>query len=119
MAKPYTEDLRERIKDAIEAGHTRPIVSKMFKVGIATIERYMAQWRQTGTLGAKKFGGHKQHKLEPHKEVVARLVKETPDVTLKELRAALAKEKIKVSKSALDRFLNAAGLSYKKNSGGQ
>lgn len=118
MAKPYSEDLRLRIKEAIEAGHTRPVVAGMFKVGIATIERYMARWRQTGSLKPDKFGGHRRHKLAGHAATVRALVQDEPDQTLAELCDKLGVRGIKVSKSALDRFLKASGLTYKKNTDG-
>jgi putative transposase len=117
MAKPYSQDLRERVKQAIDDGHTRSDTAAMFRIGIATVERYVARWRQTGSLKPDKFGGHLRHKLADHEATVRALVKAEPDQTLKELRGKLAEAGIKVSKSALDRFLKASGLTYKKNSG--
>ena len=119
MAKPYSEDLRIRIKDAIDAGHTRPAVAAMFNVGIATIERYMARWRQTGSLKPDKFGGHLRNKLAPHEATVRAAVEADPDQTLMELVDRLGAEGIAVSMSGLNRFLTATGLSYKKNTGGK
>lgn len=115
MAKPYSEDLRIKIKMAIDAGHTRPAVARMFKVAISTIERYLARWKQTGSLKPDKFGGHQRHKLADHEAVVRRMVAEGSDQTLAELCDALAAQGIAVSTSALDRFLKSRGLSYKKN----
>lgn len=115
MAKPYSEDLRERVKQAVDEGHPHQAVASMFKIGIATVERYLARWRRTGSLAPDKFGGHKTHKLAKHADKVQRLVAAEPDQTLAELQAKLAKDKILVSVSGLDRYLKAAGLTYKKN----
>lgn len=119
MAKPYSEDLRLRIKEAIDAGHTRPAVAEIYKVGIATVERYVARWKRTGSLKPDKFGGHQRHKLADHEAVVRLMVAEGSDQTLAELCDTLGCQGIAVSKSALDRFLKSRGLSYKKNTRGQ
>ena len=115
MAKPYSLDLRERVKQAVDEGHTHSEVAVMLKVGIATVERYLARWRQTGSLAPAKFGGHMRHKLADHEAVVKKLIEDEPDQTLLELCDKLADIGIEVSKSALDRFLRASGLTYKKN----
>lgn len=115
MAKPYSQDLRERVIEAIEAGQTQSAVAKMLKISRRTIVGYVALWRSTGQVAPKKFGGHKKHKLAEHAETVKALIEAEPDRTLAELQAELAKIKIKVSKSALDRFLKASKITYKKN----
>ena len=119
MAKPYSEDLRERAIEKIKEGMTQSAVARLLRLGKRTVERYEAQWKAEGHVKPKKVGGHKKHKLEPHTAKVEALVAEEPDQTLAELRDKLEEAKIKVSKSALDRFLKASGLTYKKNSGGE
>ena len=114
MAKPYSQDLRERVKLAVDEGHTHDAVAAMFKVGKATVERYMARWRETGHLRPDQFGGYKKHRLALDADKVRHLMNVEPDQTLEELRARLAAEKIMVSTSSIDRFLKASGLTYKK-----
>jgi len=116
MAKPYSQDLRERVIAAVDDGHTRDEVAAMLKIGTATVERYIRRRRRTGSLKPAKFGGYRRHKLEEHTKEVRELVDAEPDQTLRELCEKLAGLGIKVSKSALDRFLKASGLTYKKNS---
>jgi transposase len=115
MAKPYSQDLRERVIEAIESGQTQSAVAKLLKISRRTIVGYIDLWRSTGQIAPKKFGGHKKHKLAEHADTVKALIKAEPDRTLAELQAALAESKIKVSKSALDRFLKASKITYKKN----
>ena len=115
MAKPYSQDLRKRVKQAIDEGHAQSTVAKMFKIGTATVERYMARWRETGSLAPDKFGGHMKHKLAEHADKVKAWVKAEPDQTLAELHAKLEEAKIKASVSSLDRFLKASKITYKKN----
>jgi transposase len=116
MAKPYSQDLRERVIKAIDDGHTRDEVATLFDIGIATVGRYVKRQRQTGSLKPDKFGGHQRYKLADHEQKVRELVETESDQTLLELRDQLAVDGIEVSKSALDRFLRASGLTYKKNS---
>src|SRR5215471_1984994 len=92
MAKPYSNDLRERAVAAIESGRTR----------------------ETGSVSPAKFGGHKTFALAPHTDLVRKLVAEQPDSTLAELKARLVKEKVKVSQSAIFRFLRHLRLPFKK-----
>jgi transposase len=118
MGKPYSVDLRERVREAIDSGETHMAVAGMFQIGIATVERYVARWKRTGSLAPDKFGGHMRYKLAEYKEKVMAIVKAEPDQTLMELQEKLACSGIEVSKSALDRFLKALDLSYKKNTCG-
>lgn len=115
MARPYSQDLRERVKRAIEAGQTQAAVAERFQIGIATVERYVARWRKTGSVAPAKVGGHKPHKLAEHADTVTALVAAEPDQTLDAVLDHLAGQGIKASRSALHRFLTAAGLHYKKN----
>jgi putative transposase len=115
MAKPYSSDLRNRVIQAIEAGHSQIDVATLLKIGRRTVVRYVEKWRKTGSVEPMKFGGHKKHKLVEHAATVKAFVKDEPDQTLAELQAKLEKASIKVSASAIDRFLKASKITYKKN----
>jgi len=56
-----------------------------------------------------------KHKLVPHEEKVKEILAKRPDITLEELKEALAKDGIGVSKSAIDRYVKFLGISRKKN----
>lgn len=114
MAKPYSQDLRERVIAAVEAGHTQTDVATMLKIGRRTVVNYVTRWRTAGHVKPDKFGGHKKHKLADHADKVKSLVEAEPDQTILELHAKLEAAKIRVSTSAVDRFLRASGLTYKK-----
>ena len=116
MAKPYSQDLRERVIEAIEAGHPQSEVARMFKVSRRTIVDYVKRWRTRGSVDPDKFGGHKKHKLAEHVDTVKALIKAEPDQTVVELQAKLEEARIKASASAINRFLKASKISYKKNS---
>ncbi len=116
MAKPLSNDIRERLVRAVEGGMLRNAAAEKFEVAPSSAIKIVHLWETTGSWAPKKFGGHKKHKLAPHKETVEKLIEETPDMTLEEIKAALAAKKIKVSRTAIFRFLEAIGLNYKKNS---
>ena len=117
MARPWADDLRERVVRAVESGRTQAEVAAFFGIGLRTVERYLSRWRENGQIARGKFGGHQQHRLAAHAERVYKLVTVAPDLTLAALCERLAVQGVKVSTSALDRFLRASGFSYKQNAG--
>jgi transposase len=54
--------------------------------------------------------------LDEHEDFILGLIKEQPDVTLDEIVATLAKAKMGGSRTAVWRFLDRHGITYKKNS---
>src|SRR6516165_5696858 len=114
MAKPYSDDLRERVVAAIEAGHSRVKVAELFNMALSTVGGVIKRKRETGSVSPDKFGGYKTFTLEPHTDRVKELVAEQPDSTLAELQVRLAKEKVKVSQSGISRFLRHINLTFKK-----
>jgi transposase len=114
MGKPYSNDLRERVVAAIDTGHTREEVAELYNLALSTVGRFIRRKRETGSVEPDKFGGHKTFTLAPHADLVRALVAEQPDSTLAELKSRLAKEKVKVSKSAISRFLHHLNLTFKK-----
>src|SRR5258708_830137 len=115
MGKPYSDDLRERVVAAIEAGHTREEVAKRYNMALSTVGGFIKRKRETGSVSPDKFGGYKTFTLEPHTDRVKELVAEQPDSTLAELQVRLAKEKVKVSQSGISRFLHHINLTFKKS----
>jgi transposase len=95
MGKPYSDDLRERVIAAIEAGHTREEVAELFNVALSTVGGFIKRKRETGSVSPDKFGGYKTFSLEPHTDLVRELVAEQPDSTLAELQSRLEKRKVK------------------------
>src|ERR1700693_1292552 len=114
MAKPYSDDLRERVVAAIEAGHTREEVAELYNMALSTVGGFIRRKRETGSISAHKFGGYKTFSLEPHTDLVKELLAEQPDRTLAELQARLEKEKVKVSQSGVSRVLHHIKLTFKK-----
>jgi transposase len=115
MPKTYSSDLRERLAAAVTAGMSRNEAADVFSVAISTAVKWMQRLRDTGSWEAKPRGGGTSP-LEQHKERILAVVGERPDATLKEILAALRKQGIHTSKSALDRFLARHKITRKKKS---
>jgi transposase len=115
MPRAYSSDLRERLTAAVTAGISRNEAADVFSVAISTAVKWMQRLRDTGSSAAKSSGGSTSP-LEQHTERILAIVRERPDAILKEIQAALRKDGIHTSKSALDRFLARHKITRKKKS---
>ena len=113
MPKACSLDLRERVIDAVEEGATRREAAERFSVSASSAVKWLQSWQEEGRRGPKPRGGSRSP-LEDHAEAVLLLVAERPDWTLEELVVALRKQRIPGSRSALWRFLERHGISFKK-----
>jgi transposase len=59
MGKPYSDDLRERVVAAIEAGRTRVEVAELYNMALSTVGGFIKRKRETGSVRPDKFGGYK------------------------------------------------------------
>jgi putative transposase len=115
MAKPYSQDLRERIVEAVEAGDSRHEVARTFGVSPSCVIKLLQQWQTTGDCRPRGFGGHKRYALADHEAEVRALVAAQPDLTVTELWREIQARGIKAGRSAVGRFLQHLELTYKKN----
>jgi transposase len=114
MAKPYSDDLRVRVVETVEEGATREEAAERHGVSLSTVGRFLRRKRETGSIRPAKFGGYKQHALAAHEQRVRQWVAEQPDITLAELKAKLARQKIAVGQTSIFRFLRHLKLTFKK-----
>jgi len=115
MTRPYSIDLRERAVALVEGGQSRHQVAKLFKVGVASVIRWCARQRDSGTCAAKPMGGHRRPILLSEREWLLARLSVAPDLTVRGLLAELRNRGVKVSYGALWAFLAAEGLTFKKN----
>jgi len=115
MTRPYSMDLRERVVAAVDGGQSRRAVAKLFRVGAATVVRWMQRQASTGTCAAKAMGGKRRAVLLPERDWLLARIAVAPDLTVRGLRAELVARGTKVSYDAVWRFLSTEGLSFKKN----
>jgi transposase len=114
MARPYSSDLRERVVEAVNEGATRSEAAERFGVGVSSAVRWHQAWRETGTVAAKPCGGSRSP-LEDYAEEIIALVEDQRDRTLDEIVAAMHARRIPGSRTALFRFLERHGITFKKS----
>ena len=114
MPKAYSQDLRDRIVRAVDRGASRRSTAAKFEVSVSFVIRLVQRWRATGSAKVRGTGGRASYRLEAYGALVDRLLAKRRDTTLEELRHALAGEGVTVSRSAVDRYLTARGLTRKK-----
>ena len=112
--KPYSGDLRKRVVEAVAAGTSRRAAAERFAVSVSTAIKWLQRWQQSGSVAAKPIGGSRS-RLEDHAELLLGLVAAQPDLTLDELCEALRGSAITTSRSAVWRFFERRGISFKKN----
>jgi transposase len=113
MPKPYSRDLRERVVRAVETGASCHEAAAAFDVSPSSAIRWIARWRQTGSVAAKPMGG-KRSKLDIHKDWLLDLIADQPDLTLEEVRGRLRARGIAVSASSVWRFFARHNITFKK-----
>jgi transposase len=114
MPRPYSNDLRARVIEAIEAGASRREVADRYELSPSVVVIWAQRWEETGSVAAKPSGGSTSP-LEEHAEFLLRLIVEQPDSTLDEIVAAMRKKRIPGSRSAVWRFFERRNISFKKN----
>jgi transposase len=117
MPRPYSEDLRLRVVNAVERGQTTREVSALYQVSPSFVANVHQRWQQTGHVHPKPIGGYRRALLEPYKAALSEQLSNTPSMTLKEVQAWLECEYgLTVSISTIDKFVRQQlGYRYKKN----
>jgi len=116
MAGPYSQDLRDRVIDAvIVGGMSRRGAAERFGVSESVAIKWVERFERTGVRSAAKMGGYKRPKLEPHRDFVEALHAEKSDITLQALCDRLEAERgVEADTSLMSRFLRRLGLTLKK-----
>ena len=120
MARAYSQDLRDRVIDAVESeGLSRRAAARRFGVSAAAAIKWLQRFHRTGERGSAGTGGHRPSKIQPHRAWVLAVLAAQPDITLAALAARLGTERgVRVDTSMLSRFFHGAGISFKKKPGG-
>src|SRR5215212_8065978 len=92
MSKALSLDLRTRVLAAIAGGLSCRQAAQRFGVSASSAIRWRALECIQGDARPKALGGDRRSgRIEARAGLILALVEETPDITLKELRAALAR----------------------------
>ena len=108
-------DLRERVIESVAAGASRREAAELYGLSPSVVVIWVQRWEATGSIVARPSGGSVSP-LEDHAEFLLDLVAEQPDLTLDEIVAAMAKARIAGSRTAVWRFYERHGITFKKNS---
>jgi len=117
MTAPISNDLRERVVGAIEAGESCRSVAARFGVAISSAVKWSQRYRANGSVAPGKMGGHRKRVLEPHRAFIVERINQTPHLSLHGLKDELAARAVKVSHDTAWHFLRREGLRFKKNDG--
>ncbi len=115
MTRPYSNDLRERVVSAVQAGESCRAVASRFDVAVSSVVKWHQRYRSTGSVAPSKIGGYRKRVLAEHLEFIHEQIKQTPHLTLHRMKDLLAERGVIVSHQAVWRFLRDEGLRFKKN----
>ena len=115
MTAPLSNDLRERVVAAIEAGESCRSAAARFGVAVSSAVKWRQRYRATGSVAPGKMGGHRKRILEPHRAFIVERINQTSHMTLHGLKDELAARGVKVSHDTVWKFLRREGLRFKKN----
>jgi transposase len=113
----YSEDLRKKIVEAVERGMPKIEAARTFGVGISSVKRYVATYREGGSLAPKKRPGSKP-KLDGSaaRKLLEVDLEERPTATLPQRREFLRQVcGVEVSDSTVCRVLKRLGWTRKKD----
>jgi transposase len=117
MPAALPKELRDRFARLIREGFSAREAARRLQVSAATGVRWARRIRNTGSAPVARLGRPRgTGKLAPHVAFIQELVRQDPDITLFELRDALAHATgVTVHHSAIAGLLKRLGFSYKKN----
>lgn len=116
MPKIYPIELRERVVNHVEAGHSHRCTARHFNVSVKFVNDMVKLKRKTGFLLPKQQGGMRgRGKLEPCRSWMIDCLSDNKDMTLAEIVFAIRQEFcIEVSPWGVCQFLHRLGWSHKK-----
>jgi transposase len=116
MARPYSQDLRDRVIDAVvHRGESRRGAARRFGVSESVAVKWVQRFERVGDRGNGGTGGHRPSKVKPEREWLLVVIAAEPDITLAALSARLLAERgVKADTGMLSRFFTSEGISFKK-----
>ena len=115
MSKALSVDLRVRVLAAVAAGASHREAGARFGVSAASVSRWRALARRRGDVRPGPLGGDRRSgRIEAQAELIRALLAETPDITVEELRAALAGRGHAFGYGTLQRFFARHRITRKK-----
>jgi transposase len=111
----YSEDLRNKIVEALERETSKVEAARTFGVGISSVKRFVATAKAGRSLAPKKRPGSNPKLDEAARKLLEADLRELPAATLSERREFLRRARgVSVSDSTVSRTLRRMGWSRKK-----
>src|SRR4051794_39987235 len=111
MARPYSQDLRDRVIEATGNGTSARQAAVRFDVGVSTAIKWVERLRDSGERSARRQGRRPSSKLDAHRDFLLAVIEAAPDATIKELQRRLVEEKgVRASTGTIWTFLDRCGL---------
>jgi transposase len=114
MAKPYSQDLRDRVVGSVASGRSCRATAELFGVSVASVVKWSQRWRATGSAAAKQMGGWRPLLLTRQRNWLLARIAEKPDLTLRAVVAELTERGTPASYGAVWRFFKHEGITFKK-----
>ena len=116
MAKPYSQDLRDRVIDAVKRGEmSRRAAARRYEISESVAIKWLERVEGDGSREPVGHGGHRASKLMPHRDFLEAARAEKSDVTLQALCDRLSAERgVKADTSMMSRFFRRIGVTLKK-----
>jgi transposase len=116
MSKALSVDLRDRVIAAVDGGMSCRQAAARFGVSASSAIRWQSRVRTQGDARPGPLGGDRRSgRIESHADLILGLVDRQTDITLAELRAALAEQGVAVGMATLWRFFRRHRITLKKS----
>ena len=113
MPNPYSTELRQRVIARVEGGGSRREAAEHFEISPSAAVKWLQRWHDSGSSEAKPRCGSTSP-LEKHARWLLALIEQQPDLTLDEAFAAMRRQRIPGSRTALWRFFDRHAITFKK-----
>ena len=111
MPKPYSQDLRDRVIEAVERGAmSRRAAARRYEISESVAIKWLERLERDGSREPVGHGGHRASKLMPHREFLEAARAEKPDITLQALCDRLWAERGVKDASMMSRFFRRSGV---------
>jgi transposase len=116
MPKPYSQDLRDRVIDAVEWSEmSGRAAARRYEISESVAIKWLERVERHGSQEPVGHGGHRASKLMPHHDLLQAARTEKTDITLSALCDRLLCDRgVKSDTSMMNRFCRRLGLTFKK-----
>ena len=116
MGRAYSQDLRDRVIEAVITGKMSCRgAAERFEIGESSAIRWVDRYNRTGKREIVGTGGHRPPKVKPLRDWLLGLLEAEPDITLEAVAGRFLKERgVRATTGMLSYFFIGEGISFKK-----